>query len=1222
MPTSRNRGDSGTRFAQLELLEGRVLLSGGSDLNAQGAWDTHFIPWGNRVVEAVEDSWIMAFDAAVPHHVAMQRAQQVTAALGMPTTEIVPFAGNRYVRFESPAMMSRQQSEQVQNQFSFLRALQPNFIYHPTLLPNDPLIGQQYAVENTGQDIDGTLGLAGADMRLAEAWNISTGSLQVVIPIIDTGVDLLHPDLAANIWVNPGEVPGNNLDDDGNGFVDDVNGWDFTGNGDNNPTDEQGHGTAVAGCVGAIGNNGLGVAGVNWQVTLLPVKIFPAQGGASTQDIVEAVTYTTMLLRDFGVNIVASSNSYGAVQAEDPNFNDNAESLAIQEFTDAGGIFVAAAGNDTNDNDGPNFAYPASYNNEFIVSVAATDNRDELADFSNFGLTSVDVGAPGVRVMTTAMGGGYEYIDGTSFACPYTAGVLGLLASANAFASQQALRDALYQGVDRVAGLEGRVVTGGRVNAFESLKLVGFPGPIVSTVTPGALTGPVNQIQVQFSEPLNPAFFTPSGLELRGANGDRDFNANDVLIPFSAAFEPGNQVLTITVANGLLANDVYRVTLRHQFFRDMDGNFLNGTQLVGNDEEYDFEVVNNAGPFEPNDVLAQATPIIFGAAPAVMSGVIGDGANGVLDVDLYRLNLLGPSLITARIDARALESPSTLDSYLRLFDAAGREIARNDNFNGLDSLIQFFVPTGGRYYIGVTGFGNSTYSPSAPSSGTAGGSLGAYDLSVTVNTSTSEQVSFVNGIPVAIPATGTVSSSIFVPDVRPVQDVNVSISVTHTYVGDLRVRLISPSGKAVVLVLNRGGPGDNFLSTRFDDSAPGPISGGSAPFTGTFRPEEVLGDLNGDAAQGVWRLEILDSVPLNGGTLLSWQLDLRLENSISGPFEVNDTMLTATGLNFRGTRTFDGVIGDGAFGRRDVDMFRVVADAGTSISAAVTASGTLDAVLRLFDQQGNQLHIDNRTDSTGAFVSYPVQFAGVYFIAVSGAANTDYLPGSGGSGTAASGTGAYTLRVSIVGGISDGAFVLGGNRLSVGVATDGSLVTSGADQTGLNFAGIEFLNSGSAGESFYGATFNGFIFRNAGAVQSDLPVAVWNESDAANRRVSVEGLFRSAVASNDQNGGLLVRRSLSFGVGEQFIAIDVSLTNTTLGVLNSVAWVEGFKPVHPLNMGSLFSRTVTNRDNATGRLLTATFSDVNFPGGLTIGLGAAPPVGANFALSSEPSGLV
>jgi subtilisin family serine protease/subtilisin-like proprotein convertase family protein len=1233
----------------MESLEQRVLLTG----LVNGNWPTEIIQWYGGPMEVVKDSWLITFDRAYGSAEAVARTNQIIAALGVvpDAGSVQPLAQGRWARFSTPADLTMPQAMALKHLFPFVQGFEPEGVARPSLVPNDAEFGQIYAHLNTGQTIQGVPGLPGADMSTTLAWDLQTGSRSVIIAVLDTGIDLLHPDLQANLWTNPGEIPNNGVDDDGNGLVDDVYGYDFSGNNDNNVQVAAGasdHGVAVAGCIGAVGNNGIGVVGVAWQVSILTVKIFPdaANPLAAFGDIVEGIDYVTRLRRDFNFNIVAINGSYGSVNAENPSDTfDNAQAIAIQEFTDAGGLFVASAGNDSNNNDGPNFAYPASFPNEFIISVAATDNQDQLAGFSNYGATSVDLGAPGVSIRTCAVGGGYQYIDGTSFSAPYTAGVIALMASASSFATQAQLKNALLNGVDPIPALAGITLTGGRVNANNSLRLIGFPGPIVTDISPGTLSGPVDEVIVGFSKAIDPAFFAVAGVELRGTNGDDDFNANDVFYTFASSdvsFIGDGSVVRFRLPGGNLPLDTYRLTLFNQYFRDFEGNYLNGTTAGGNDHEYAFRIIAGAGPLEPNDQILQATPVIFGAGGTVSFSTIniGDGPNPSMDVDLYRLTLAGPGLITVQVDARNLPSPSDLDSYLRLFDASGRELARNDNFYGLDSRIQYFVGAGGRYYVGVSGFGNSTYLPGSQASGTPGGSTGVYNIRFTVSQTQSTPASFTNPAPTAIPTQGTINSTIFVPDIREVRDVNVRINIAHTYVGDLEVRLIGPDGTVVPLVLGRGGSSNlGFINTVFDDEAATPITAGTPPFTGSFVPEGSLADLDGISASGFWTLRITDTRALNGGTLQNWRLDLLLENSISGPFEYNDTLLTATdtGLSGAASRTFDAAIGDGAYGLLDVDLYRFIAPAGTTVTAttvlpALNANGApnlLHSVLRLFDQQGNPLVTDSRIDGNTASITFPVTFAGTFYIGVSGGLNLAYNPDEGGSGISAGTAGLYSLTISIVGGITTGAAVLQGTSLTVGLAADGAIGPAGNQAVGIALAGgdepTEFVvpaGSPASIESFYGASFGGFLFRNAG-VETGLPVRLTNESDFANRRVEVTGLFRANIPQDDQGGGLLVRRSISFGVADSFLAIDVVLTNTTFDPLPTVRWVEGLRPRHAGNLGSAFTRTVNDIDNATGRLATATYTNADFPGGATIGLGAAAPAaGQSVFLSVEPVNTV
>jgi subtilisin family serine protease len=186
-----------------------------------------------------------------------------------------------------------------------VRYAEPNFILTTDLIPNDPNLPQLYGMINTGQ----TGGTADADIDADQAWSIARGSHNVIVGIIDTGIDYNHPDLAANIWTNPGETAGNGIDDDGNGFIDDIHGWDFVNN-DNDPMDDNGHGTHVAGTIGAVGNNGVGVVGVNWEVSLMGLKFLSAGGSGSTAGAISAVNYT-VTMKQAGHNIALTSNSWG-----------------------------------------------------------------------------------------------------------------------------------------------------------------------------------------------------------------------------------------------------------------------------------------------------------------------------------------------------------------------------------------------------------------------------------------------------------------------------------------------------------------------------------------------------------------------------------------------------------------------------------------------------------------------------------------------------------------------------------------------------------------------------------------------------------------------------------------------------------------------------------------------------------------------------------------------
>ena len=338
---------------------------------------------------------------------------------------------------------------------------EPDWVVHKTASANDTYYYLQYALNNTGQSVNGSSGTADADMDCAEAWDSETGDGDLAIAVIDTGVQWDHPDLDANIWSNPGEIANNGADDDGNGYVDDIRGWDFY-SGDNNPDDSDGHGTHVAGTIAAETNNGQGVAGVMWQADIVPLRFLGPNGGY-TSDAIAAVEYCT------ATGIRLSNNSWGGGGYSSSLYNAIVASQSIDH------LFMAAAGN-SGDNTDSTPHYPSAYSAGNIVSVLATNNRDQLATFgagsgynSNYGATTVDIGAPGVDIAATYPTSSYAYLSGTSMATPNVTGVVGLIMSENPSWSWGEVRDRLLDTARSVSGLSGRCVTGGVANAEAAL---------------------------------------------------------------------------------------------------------------------------------------------------------------------------------------------------------------------------------------------------------------------------------------------------------------------------------------------------------------------------------------------------------------------------------------------------------------------------------------------------------------------------------------------------------------------------------------------------------------------------------------------------------------------------------------------------------------------------------------------------------------------------------
>jgi len=332
---------------------------------------------------------------------------------------------------------------------------EPNYICHLSFIPNDPDLNEQWSLHNTGQ----TGGTPDADIDGPEAWDIETGSSDIVIALIDSGVDYTHPDLVDNMWINAGEdLNGNGIadpedfdgiDNDENGYIDDIRGWDFI-NGNKDPMDVFGHGTFCAGIASAVTNNEIGIAGVCWNSSIMPLQVVDdSGGGGGAEDIVgEAIVYAA----DNGANVLSMSLNYD----DEAHFIGDAVDYAYAEGT----IIVGSAGNDITGLK----SYPAGYDN--VIAVTATDHNDEKADFSNFG-DWVDVAAPGVDVYSLRPDNRYTTGSGTSASCPMVAGLAALLLSKNQSLTQPMVRTIMNYAVDEVNSTE--YIGRGRINAYKAI---------------------------------------------------------------------------------------------------------------------------------------------------------------------------------------------------------------------------------------------------------------------------------------------------------------------------------------------------------------------------------------------------------------------------------------------------------------------------------------------------------------------------------------------------------------------------------------------------------------------------------------------------------------------------------------------------------------------------------------------------------------------------------
>src|SRR5690242_18241722 len=322
------------------------------------------------------------------------------------------------------------------------------------VLPRDPRFEDQWALANSGQ----RGGKEGADISATRAWAKTTGSDKVVVAVLDSGVDYTHEDLAPNMWTRPGSLAP--YHDNELGTIDDTNGFNAIDN-SSDPMDDNGHGTHCAGIIGAEGSNDIGISGVNWKVQIMPLKFMNAGGFGTTKDAIEAINYV-IDRKKAGVNVRVISASWGSTQ------KSRALEEVIRKAYENDILFVAAAGNASTNNDkSPH--YPSSYNVPNVISVAALDRHDQLASFSNYGAKSVAIAAPGVEILSTWLGNAYEEKSGTSMATPVVAGVAALVLAEHPRMSVDELKKKLLASVDKLPELDGKIATGGRINAAKAV---------------------------------------------------------------------------------------------------------------------------------------------------------------------------------------------------------------------------------------------------------------------------------------------------------------------------------------------------------------------------------------------------------------------------------------------------------------------------------------------------------------------------------------------------------------------------------------------------------------------------------------------------------------------------------------------------------------------------------------------------------------------------------
>jgi subtilisin family serine protease len=365
--------------------------------------------------------------------------------------------------------------------------VEPNYVIRILTTPNEPWFPSLWALFNNGQSINGTVSLAGADIKAAEAWTVTTGARDTVVGIVDTGIDYHHPDLAANIWTAPraftvtigGVVITCAAGTHGFNAIDNTC----------DPFDDHSHGTHVAGTIGAVGNNGVGVTGVNWIASMMGLKFLSASGSGSTANAIKAI--------DFAIQAKAALGAGADVRILSNSWGGGGYSQSLRNEIDAANannmLFVAAAGNSAMNNDADP-QYPSSYTTANMISVAATTNRDQRASFSNWGATSVHLGAPGQAILSTVPNNRYAYYNGTSMATPHVAGGAALVLAACPLSTAD-LRTLLLTSVDPIASMAGITMTGGRLNVNAAVRACPLAPSSLTVMTPTVNPGGTIRIE-------------------------------------------------------------------------------------------------------------------------------------------------------------------------------------------------------------------------------------------------------------------------------------------------------------------------------------------------------------------------------------------------------------------------------------------------------------------------------------------------------------------------------------------------------------------------------------------------------------------------------------------------------------------------------------------------------------------------------------------------------
>ncbi|HRC54795.1 MAG TPA: S8 family serine peptidase [Kofleriaceae bacterium] len=783
-----------------------------------------------------------------------------------------------------------------------------NWYQHILATPNDTRFNELYGMHNSGQ----TGGTADADIDAPEAWDNTTGSAEIVVGVVDTGVDYTHPDLAANIWTNPNEIAGNGIDDDANGVIDDIHGFNaITGTGD--PMDDHDHGSHCSGTIGGVGNNSVGVAGVNWEVSIVGIKFLSAGGSGTTADAIEGINYAVGL-KNAGVNLRVLSNSWGG-----GGFSQAlADSITAANAADI--LFVAAAGNAGSNNDSTP-SYPASYDIANVLAVAATDHNDGLASFSNFGLTSVDLGAPGVNILSTTVGNTYSVFSGTSMATPHVAGAAALVLSANGTLTTAELKDALMNSGDAKPSLEGKTVTGKRLNVAAAVDEAGPPVPRFNmSAAPAERVISQGESTTYNVDISSVAGFT--GNVALTVTSSPAFNGTITATPATVT-APGTSTINVATTTATVAG-AYTLTITGT------SGALTKTRTVSlrvrpeGTVDIPFPSTDTPLAIPDNNLTGINSTINVNRAVAVQEVVVDLNITHTYIGDL-RVTLTSPTGTTAVLHDRAGGAADNINQSFSLptqftgQQGAGNWVLHVDDNAGLDTgtlnswtLHLIGVPSAQTFAITATpastavgqgetaniavgvesigGFnGNVALSATStpalnaaltftPASVTAPGTSalsiatncdtapGTYDLTITGTSGSESKTATATLIvrpfgtaeitypsthaPLPIPDNnvGGVTSTLSVAENLSIGALTAEVHINHTFIGDLTVTLVGPNNQSVLLHNRTGGGTDNINQT----------------YTVTA--------FAGQSTQGDWKLVAADRASLDAGTLVSWTL--------------------------------------------------------------------------------------------------------------------------------------------------------------------------------------------------------------------------------------------------------------------------------------------------------------------------------------------------------------